>query len=191
MPTDPGTRPPNEMRRADRAVEDETWLHALMRRVPVGTLATLSSDQPFQNINLFVHDPATKRIYLHTAHVGRTRTNLEAGPKVCFSVHEMGRLLPADEALEFSVEYASAIVFGEARIVEAQREARHALQLLLDRYAPHLRPERDYRPITDAELRRTTVIALEIERWSGKEKRVPTDFPGAFRFGEHDPADPA
>jgi hypothetical protein len=29
--------------------------------------------------------------------------------------------------------------------------------------------DREYRPITDKELKRTTVYAIEIESWSGKE----------------------
>ena len=45
---------------------------------------------------------------------------------MCFSAAEMGRLLPADTALEFSVEYASVIAFGKARLVTGEEEARWA-----------------------------------------------------------------
>ncbi|NJK79079.1 MAG: pyridoxamine 5'-phosphate oxidase family protein, partial [Chloroflexaceae bacterium] len=47
-----------------------------------------------------------------------------------------GRLLPADVALEFSVEYSGVMVFGSATIVQDEAEASHALQLLLDKYFP-------------------------------------------------------
>ena len=92
----------------------------------------------------------------------------------------MGRLLPAPEALEFSVEYAGVVTFGTGRVVEEQDEARTALQMLLDKYAPHLRPGVDYRATTDDELKRTAVYRIDIEAWSGKQKEVPEDFPGAF-----------
>jgi nitroimidazol reductase NimA-like FMN-containing flavoprotein (pyridoxamine 5'-phosphate oxidase superfamily) len=101
----------------------------------------------------------------------------------------MGRLLPATYALEFSVEYAGVVVFGTASVVSDDAEARHGLQLLLDKYAPHLRSGEHYRPITDEELARTSVYRVQIEKWSGKKKEAPADFPGAFRYGE--PATPA
>ena len=39
---------------------------------------------------------------------------------------------------------------------------------------------RIYRPSTDEELRRTAVYRIDIETWSGKQKEVAEDFPGAF-----------
>ena len=62
------------------------------------------------------------------------------------------------------------------------RECRGELvfRLLLDKYAPHLKPGIDYRPTTDEELHRTAVYRIDIETWSGKQKEVAEDFPGAF-----------
>jgi len=40
---------------------------------------------------------------------------------------------------------------------------------LLDKCFPDLKAGRDYRPITDSELARTSVYAIAIESWSGKE----------------------
>ena len=122
-------------------------------------------------------------IYFHGARQGRTPDNLAADSRVCFMVSEMGRLLPAKKAAEFSCEYASVVVFGRAEPVADHDEARRALQLLLDKYFPHLRPQRDYRPTTDEALAVTAVFRLGIEQWSGKQKREPDDFPGAFHYG--------
>ncbi|MEZ4767789.1 MAG: pyridoxamine 5'-phosphate oxidase family protein [Caldilineales bacterium] len=187
----------NTVRRSDRAVEDEAWIKAFLHRAPVGVLATVSDGQPFINSNLFVYDQVSNALYIHTARKGRTRDNVEAGTgqslteaaepaqpaKVCFHVYEMGRLLPADEALEFSVEYGGVTVFGRASVVDDREEAREWLQSLLDKYAPHLRPGEHYRPIIDEELARTTVMRIDIESWSGKRKQVAEDFPGAFWYG--------
>ena len=178
MPEDTRT----QIRRRDRAVQDDAWIRAKLHRAPWGVLATTHQGQPFVNSNLFVFDEAAHAIYTHTAHEGRTRSNVEGDGRVCFTVGEMGRLLPADTALEFSVEYASVVVFGHATIVADEDEARHGLQLLLDKYAPHLQPGRDYRPITPGELARTTVYRVQIEAWSGKKKEAEPDFPGAFLY---------
>jgi nitroimidazol reductase NimA-like FMN-containing flavoprotein (pyridoxamine 5'-phosphate oxidase superfamily) len=184
MAKDYATLPYNKVRREDREVKDEEWIKAFLHRAPYGALATACEGQPFINSNLFVYDEAANAIYLHTARVGRTRANVEADRRACFSISEMGRLLPADEALEFSVEYAGVTVFGPITIVEDEAEAKRGLQLLLDKYAPHLRPGTDYRPTTDGELARTTVYRLHIEQWSGKKKEAEEDFPGAYRYGD-------
>jgi nitroimidazol reductase NimA-like FMN-containing flavoprotein (pyridoxamine 5'-phosphate oxidase superfamily) len=173
-----------QVRRRDRAVTDEGWIRDLLRRAPYGTLATVRDGQPFVNMNLFVHDEAAHALYLHTARAGRTRDNVEAEQRVCFGVSEMGRLLPAPTALRFSVEYAGVVVFGRARVVADDAEAERALQQLLDKYAPHLRPGRDYRPIQPEELAATAVYRIDIDEWSGKQKVAPPDHPGAFRYGE-------
>lgn len=167
-------------RRRDRGKEEE-WVRAFMEEASYGFLATVGEGgQPFLNSNLFVYDADKHCIYLHTHRTGRTRDNIPAPRKVAFAVAGMGRLLPADEALEFSVEYCGVTAFGIGYIVEDAPEAKAALQKLLDKYAPHLSPGRDYRATTDDELKRTTVFRVDIEAWSGKQKEVEEDFPGAF-----------
>lgn len=172
---------PIAMRRQDRA-QGDGWIRDFVERAPIGTIATASDGQPFLNTNLFVYDRDRHAIYLHTARTGRLRQNLERNDRVCFTTSEMGRLLPADTALEFSVEYAGVVAFGRGRVIEDVEEQRHALELLLQKYAPHLRAGRDYRPITDDELARTAVFRIQIEAWSGKRKSAEADFPGAFLY---------
>lgn len=187
MPNDPAESSPAEVRRRDREVTDEAWIRALLHRAPFGTLATVQDGQPFVNMNLFVYAEDEHCIYLHTARGGRTRSNVEGEERVCFGVSEMGRLLPAPVALEFSVEYAGVVVFGRAAVVADEGEAERALQRLLDKYFGHLKPGRDYRPITPEELARTSVYRVRIDHWSGKQKVAKEDFPGAFLYG-HPPA---
>jgi len=170
----------SQVRRRDRGKSD-AWVRAYLEQAPYGFLATVGDGgQPFLNSNLFVYDADRHAIYLHTHRTGRTRDNLDTPDRVAFSVAGMGRLLPAPEALEFSVEYAGVVAFGTGRIVEDVTEAKAALQDILDKYAPHLKPDRDYRASTDDELARTTVYRVDIETWSGKQKEVEADFPGAF-----------
>jgi len=172
------------MRRSDRAVEDETWIRRFLHQAAIGTVATVYEGQPFINTNLYVYDEASHSIIIHTANVGRTRANVETQQKVCFTIMEMGRLLPADEALEFSVEYAGVVIFGSMSIVEDMDEATRLLQLLLDKYATHLTAGVDYRPPVPEELKRTSVFRLQIEEWTGKKKEVDVDFPNAYVYPE-------
>jgi len=172
-----GTQQPfNKTRRQDRA-KDDAWIRAFLHRAPFGSMATVCDGQPFIVARKFTYDEATHAIYLHGAAKGRTYDNVQADGRVCFSASEMGRLLPAKRAMDFSVEYSGVVVFGRAAIVADAVEAKHGLQLILDKYFPHLRPGEDYEPATDSDLKVTAVFRIDIESWSGKEKRGEADVP--------------
>jgi nitroimidazol reductase NimA-like FMN-containing flavoprotein (pyridoxamine 5'-phosphate oxidase superfamily) len=173
--------PINQPLRKDRA-KDEAWIKSFLKKTPFGMLATEYEGQPFIKPTLFVYDEMEHAIYIHGALVGRMRTNLEKNPRVSFCVAEMGRLLPADTAMEVGMEYASVVVFGTVEVLSNSDQARHGLQLLLDRYFPHLKPGVDYREILQEELDQTSVYRLQISSWSGKEEHARQDFPGAFTF---------
>lgn len=172
---------PNHLRRRDRG-KDDAWIRAFLHRALWGVLATAAAGRPFVNSNLFVFDEGEHCVYLHTARTGRTPENVAAGGPAAFTVSTMGRFLPADEALEFSVEYAGVVVFGTVAPVDDEDRKRAALEQIMEKYAPHLAPGKDYRPVTGPETARTGVHRLRIEAWSGKEKRAATEFPGAYRF---------
>jgi nitroimidazol reductase NimA-like FMN-containing flavoprotein (pyridoxamine 5'-phosphate oxidase superfamily) len=66
-------------------------------------------------------------------------------------------------------EYASVVAFGTIRVLEDNEEKRRALDGLLVKYFPTMQPGREYRPITPQELKRTSVYAIRVESWSGKQ----------------------
>jgi nitroimidazol reductase NimA-like FMN-containing flavoprotein (pyridoxamine 5'-phosphate oxidase superfamily) len=171
--------PLNQMRRSDRAKDDD-WIRDFLKSGDFGVMATSYEGQPFTNTRQYVYDPSANAIYMHGAKTGRTPAVIEANNRVCFSVSRMGRLIPADEAVEVSVEFASVMVFGCARMVDDEVEAAHALQLLMDKYFPHLKPQVDYRPVEPKDLKITAVLRIDIDSWSGKEKKAAGDAPGAF-----------
>lgn len=174
----------NIPRRRDRTVHDEAWIKEFLTTAPVGTLATVEGDQPFVNTNLFIYDEAQDCIYMHTAQHGRTKANLSVPEtaKVCFTIMEMGRLLAAPTAVNFSVEYAGVVVFGLGRVVEDADEALNSLNQLMLKYASHLEFDVDYGAPAVEELKRTAVYRIDITAWSGKKKEVAEDTPGAYRY---------
>ncbi|HSM05273.1 MAG TPA: pyridoxamine 5'-phosphate oxidase family protein [Longimicrobiales bacterium] len=168
-------------RRRDRA-QEEAWIRAYLERAPWGVLALAAgTSAPHLNSNLFLYRPAPDRIYVHSARIGALPDGLEGsdGVPASFTAVGMGRLLPADTALEFSVEYHGVVARGRATTVRDGDEAESVLQQLLEKYAPHLAPGRDYRRIVPEEMKRTAVHRLDIESWSGKQKAVG-EHPGAF-----------
>ncbi len=97
------------------------------------------------------------------------RSNIESNPKVCLEVSELGKLLPSNVALEFSLQFRSAIVFGTARLISNPVEARRLMYSLIGKYFSKMSAGKEFREITDKELTATSIYAIQIESWSGKE----------------------
>jgi len=154
------------MQRAKRAITDDAEIADLLRRADICRIATSVNYQPFISANTFWYDG--ERIFFHTATRGRTLDNIRENPRICLEVDWRGRWLPAKTAIGFSVEYTGVVVFGLASLLENALEKERALQGLLDKYFPDVRPEIDYRSITPREIERTAVFAVDIQAWSGK-----------------------
>ena len=162
-------QPPIAFQRRPHLTRDDEWIGALLKVAQVGHIASSYDNQPFINPTTFWFDEENHQIVFHSNIAGRVRSNIEANPKVCLEVSELGKLLPSNIALEFSLQYRSAVVFGEARLISDPSEAKQLLYGLISKYFPKMTAGKEYREITDKELRATSIYAIEIESWSGKE----------------------
>ncbi len=169
MPRDYANQAPTAYQRLPEYKRGDDWIRAFLHTAKVGHIASTWDDQPFLTPSTFWYDEANQRIIFHSNVAGRVRSNLERNPKVCLEASELGKLLPSNIALEFSLQYRSVMVFGTARILEDADEKQAALYGLIKKYFPKMVAGKEYRPITEVELKRTTVYAIEIESWSGKE----------------------
>ena len=105
-------------------------------------------------------------IYIHCAPQGRKLQAIAYDERVSFCVVGHKRIVPE----EFTTEFESVIVTGQAHIVEDDAERGKALRLIVEKYSPqHL--EEGLRAI-ERSLHRTTIVAIRIETYSGKAKRV-------------------
>lgn len=163
-----GVRPTAFQRLPEYRREDD-WIRAFLREARVGHIASARDSQPFVNPTTFWFDEGHHQIVFHSNITGRLRANIEDNPKVCFEASELGKMLPSNVALEFSLQFRSVIVFGSARLIMDPDEARRVLYGLIHKYFPAMSAGKEYREITDKELKRTSVYAIQIEEWSGKE----------------------
>jgi len=182
MPADPPKIPFVPVRYKKRAVEDEAWMQSFLHQAAYISIAIPCEGEAYIVTRNFVYDERQQAIYFHGALHGHTFELLALRPRVCLTAVEMGRLLPASQAKNFGVEYRSVVVFGRAYRIEEPQVAAQALQMLLDKYFPHLKPGVDYLPLTKEDVENTGVFRIEIERWSGKQHVLPEDAPGAFYF---------
>ncbi len=169
MPRDYTNQSPIAFQRRPHLTRDDEWIRSFLREARVGHIASSIEGQPFINPTTFWLDEANHQIVFHSNVAGRIRSNIESNPRVSLEASELGRLLPSNVALEFSLQFRSVIVFGIARIVTDPAEARRLLYGLIGKYFPTMTAGREYREITDKELRATSIYAIQIESWSGKE----------------------
>ena len=160
---------PTDHQRLPEYKRDDDWIRATLRDAQIGHIASTWDDQPFLTPSTFWFDETNQRIIFHSNIAGRVRANIERNPKVCLETSELGKLLPSNIALEFSLQYRSVMVFGTAHIIGDDEEKRIALYSLIKKYFQKMEAGKEYRPITDKELKHTSVSAIEIEFWSGKE----------------------
>ncbi len=169
MPRNYENASPTQYQRIPGHTRDDAWVKEFLQRGQIAHIAHSRNGQPFITPTNYWFDQANHRIIFHSNIAGRTRDNLEHNPKVSLEVSEFGRYLPANTALEFGIQYRSVILFGTVSILENADNQKQVLNSLLKKYFPHMTPGKEYRPITDQELARTTVFAIQIESWSGKE----------------------
>ena len=166
MNYNPNNRPINQSRRPKLDMDDE-WNAKFLNKIRVGHISTRDGNQPFINPTSFWYSKEDHEIYFHSNAVGRMRFNAENNPETCFECYRSGKLLPSNLALEVSFQYECVIAFGRIRVIKDIDEKRDVLNELLQKYFGEMRSGEDYRPITDNELKRTSVYGIKIESWSG------------------------
>lgn len=162
------SRPAHQQRRGHLKQNDD-WIRDLIKRLPLGYFATRWDDQPFVHPMTYVYVEENHCIYMHGSTVGRRDANADRHEKICFCATEMGQLLPSNQALHFSVQYRSVMAFGTIRKLEDEAEKKTALYGLIDKYFTPMKLNEEYSPIRPEDLDMTTVYALDISQWSGKE----------------------
>ncbi len=169
MPRNYENQSPTAFQRRPHLTRDDEWIRAFIKEAKVGHIATSVDGQPFLTPTIFWYDEENHQVIFHSNLAGRIRSNIETNPKVSMEASELGRLLPSNVALEFSLQFRSVVIFGTARIIKNPVEAQRMLYGLLGKYFPAMTAGREYREITEKELRATSIYAIKVEAWSGKE----------------------
>jgi hypothetical protein len=152
------------MRRKDKALLKDDAVR-LLQEGEYGVLSTVDGKgQPYGvPLNYVLRNDC---LYFHCALEGHKLDNLLANSRVSFCVVGRTNVLPA----EFSTEFESVIVFGEASVVQGN-ERYQALVGLLEKYSPEFLDEgRAYIEKFD---NRTKVVRIEIDSITGKAKYPP------------------
>ena len=151
------------MRRIDRQ-RDETFARELLHRCEYAVLSTVNPDGSPYCIPI---SPVLveNTIYFHCALEGQKVENILNNARVCLACVDKTHLVPE----HFTTEYQSAVVTGEAHMVDSEAEKRFALRKLCEKYTPnhmHLVEQN-----IDKSIHRTGICAIVIDSITGKEKK--------------------
>ncbi len=128
----------------------------------------MMKDQPFVIPTAFGR--VGDRLYFHGATTSRLVQHAEKGFPICITVTHLDGLVLARSAFHHSMNYRSAVVFGQAKLV-AEADKMMALKAISDQILPG-RWEESRLP-NAKELKATSVLELEIEQASAKIRTGP------------------
>jgi len=153
-----------EMRRKDRLISQEEAME-ILKKGEYGILATVDEGgQPYGvPVSYVVLDGA---VYFHATNAGGLKfDNITKNKKVSFTVVGNTQVLPD----QFATLYESAIVFGEASVVEDETERVAAFREFLPKYSPKFLEEGEAYILSAGPL--ALIVKIPINEISGKSKR--------------------
>ncbi len=156
-------------RAQERARYDHDDVHEIFDALPMCNVGYVIDGQPY--VTPTIQWRQGTRLYWHGSSASKMIRAVGAGVPVCVTVSAFDGFVMARSPFHHSVNYRSAMAFGNARAITDSREKEAALRHMFD----HLFPGRwdDVRGNTDKELKATTVIYMDIEEAVAKVRNGP------------------
>ncbi len=156
-------------RHSDRAGTERRALYEVLGAALICHLGVLIDGMPMVLPTAFGVDldgpDEGGTLYLHGSVASASLRAAPLGAR-CVTFTLLDGLVLARSAFHHSMNYRSAVVIGEPRLVDDPEEKRHALDLVVDHAVPGR--SRTLRPHTRKELAATSVIALGLAEASVK-----------------------
>ena len=154
----------------ERAVPDETV--QILADGMVAHVGFVQDDMPYVIPLSYHYDQGTpEALYLHGSVRSRAMKLLATGAPVCVTVTLTDGLVYSRKAMNHSMNYRSAVVFGTAREVTDESEKSAIFDDMVQRYFPGRTLGHDYNVPPSTDLGVTTLVEVRIEDWSGKARR--------------------
>lgn len=167
-------------RRPQRAHYDEAAVYGVLDAGIMAHVGYVIDGQPYVTPTSYWREG--RKLYWHGAAASRMLATVADGLPVCVTVSFLDGFVVGRSGITHSLNYRSVMAFGRARRVDDLATVRTAMDAFIDRlYAG--RPVK-LRPTTDEELRRITLVEMEIEEASAKLKDTGvTDLPADEGWG--------
>lgn len=152
-----------------RAAHDPAMLYEILDEALICHVGFVDAGTPVVIPTAFGRDGDV--VYLHGSTGSRMMRHLATGARACVTVTLLDGLVLARSVMHHSMNYRSAVVFGQARAVTDPGERWHAFRVIVE----HLVPGRwaDARHPDRKEAAATAVVALDLVEASVKLRAGP------------------
>jgi nitroimidazol reductase NimA-like FMN-containing flavoprotein (pyridoxamine 5'-phosphate oxidase superfamily) len=164
-------------RHSERGSRERQRLHQILEAAMMCHLGIVVDDSPLVIPTIYGvgEGDDAETLYLHGSVASRWLTRSGQGTPVCVAVSLVDAVVLARSVFSHSVNYRSAVIFGNARKVTDDAERRAGLRAVTNHVCPG---QWDYaRQPTGKELAATTVVALPLDEATVK---VREGGPGAL-----------
>lgn len=149
--------------------KDDQWIRDFIQSSHYGVLGVSAEGQPYLNANNYVYIEADHALYFHRAKQGALPQFIEKNNNATYLISEMGKMMTGKEAMKFSVEYKSVMIYGKLQEITDHTKKTEVLRKLLEKTSPDLEYGEDYVVPPESAITRTAIWALKIDFWTGKE----------------------
>jgi uncharacterized protein len=162
----------------DRGTHEHAAVHAVLDAAPMCHVGYVIDGEPYVTPTL--HWREGNRVFWHGSSASRFLRKVE-GQRACLTVSLMDGYVLARSAYNHSVNYRSAMVFGQAQRMTDPAAIEAALRTMVDGLFPGRWDT--LRTMSPLELKATSVLWMDIEEASVKDRAAPpgdddeADFP--------------
>jgi uncharacterized protein len=153
----------------ERGVYDRGELDAILDESLICHVGFVEGGHPFVIPTIHARDGDT--IYLHGSPASRMLRLMKGAASVCVTVTIVDGIVAARSVFHHSMNYRSAVVLGNARLVDDEAERLTAMEMITE----HVLPGRwsEARHPSEAEAKGTLIVAVPIEEFSVKARSGP------------------
>jgi nitroimidazol reductase NimA-like FMN-containing flavoprotein (pyridoxamine 5'-phosphate oxidase superfamily) len=164
----PATERVKVRRRAERASYDRDLVRQILDEALMCRVAFVDGGRPYVLPTL--HTRQGDMLYFHGSQQNRMLDRM-LGEPICVEATVIDSLVLGRSVFQNSMNYRSVVLLGTGQEVVDRDAKLEAMLALVDRLLPGRSPE--LRPLTEAELRSTRVIAVPLEECSAKVRTGP------------------
>ncbi len=156
-------------RMPERGHYDRDTVYSIVDEALICHAGFIDEGRPF--VIPTIHARMGDTLVLHGAKASRLLKHAQAGNEFCITMTLLDGLVMARSAFHHSMNYRSAVIFGNGRLLESEDERWEAMRVLTE----HIMPGRwaDARQPNATELSATTMVAIDMAEASAKIRSGP------------------
>ena len=158
------------MRRSDREIKDVPDIIGVIKKCDVCRLGLCDGDMPYVvPLNFgYEYKDSKLTLFFHSAAEGQKHDIIRRNPKAFFEMDCSHKLIEAEEAAKYTMEFESVMGCGIISYCTEKAEKIHALERLMNQYAGD--KTFDY---PDRVVDSVTMLRLDVSEFTGKRLKKP------------------